>query len=106
MAKRSQLALPGDWDDLTIEHLIPQARIDDGAQAEEIVGQMGNLLLVPSKLNEKLKDKPFKEKKAILLKEGYPLPKEIASADEWTAELVELRTEQIALEACQKIWRV
>lgn len=106
MAKSNQLALPGDWDDLTIEHIIPQARIDDGTHTEEIVGQMGNLLLVPSKLNERLKDKSFKEKKTILIDGGYPLPQEIISADEWTAELVVQRTEQIALEACQKIWRV
>lgn len=106
MAKNENAALSGDWDDLTIEHIIPQARIDDGAQSEEIVGQMGNLLLVPSKLNEKLKDKKFKEKKKILQDEGYPLPQEIESAEEWTAELVEQRTEEIALLACQKIWKV
>lgn len=106
MAKKNQLALPGDWDDLTIEHIIPQSRIDDGTQTEEIVGQMGNLLLVPSKLNEKLKDKSFKQKKAILINDGYPLPQEIASADEWTTELVEQRTERIAIEACQRIWSV
>ena len=106
MAKHEQLALPEDWDDLTIEHIIPQARIYDETHTEEIVGQMGNLLLVPSKLNEKLKDKPFIVKKNILLDAEYPLPGEIAQATDWTASLVEERTVKIALKAYQEVWRI
>ncbi|MEQ8260277.1 MAG: DUF262 domain-containing HNH endonuclease family protein [Alcanivorax sp.] len=106
MAKSDQLSLPGNWDDLTIEHIIPQTKIDDGVYTEEIIGQMGNLLLVPAKLNEKLKDKSFSEKKRILTKERYPLPQEIASEKEWTADSIMQRTEQIALNACQNIWRI
>lgn len=106
IAKYDQLALPGNWDDLTIEHVIPQANIDDGTYGEEIVGQMGNLLLVPSALNEKLKDKPFSEKKKILIDAKYPLPDEMTQAADWTPELVEKRTESLALEAFQKVWRI
>ncbi|MEQ9210319.1 MAG: HNH endonuclease family protein [Pseudomonadales bacterium] len=106
MAKSDQLSLPGYWDDLTIENIIPQTKIYDGVYTEEIIGQMGNLLLVPAKLNEKLKDKSFSEKKRILTKERYPLPQEIASEKEWTADSIMQRTEQIALNACQNIWRI
>lgn len=104
VAKHDQVALPGDWDDLTIEHVIPQAKIDDDTYDEEVVGQLGNLLLVPSKLNEKLKDKPFSEKKKVLLAAKYPLPDEMAGAADWTPELVKRRTESLALKACQKVW--
>ena len=106
IAKHDHIALPGDWDDLTIEHIIPQSKIDDGSCSEEVGGQMGNLLLVPSKLNEKLKDKPFKEKKKILLKANYPLPDEIIQAADWMPDLVADRTTQIALRACQKVWHI
>ena len=49
-----------DFDGMTIEHLVPQSEIGSGAFMDEIVGQLGNLILVPSKLNEKLADKSFK----------------------------------------------
>lgn len=106
VAKHDQLALSEDWNDLTIEHIIPQSKIDNGGCPEEIVGQMGNLLLVSSKLNEKLKEKSFKEKRKILHEAKYPLPDGIAQAGEWTPDLVKGRTEQIALKACQEIWRI
>jgi len=106
MAKYDQLALSGNWDDLTIEHIIPQTRIDDGTYPEEIVGQLGNLLLVPSKLNEKLKDKSFTDKKKILLDANYSLPTEIAMATDWTPDMVEERTRTIALKAYQEVWRI
>ena len=98
------MALLGDWDDLTIEHVIPQAKIDDGTYGEEVVGQLGNLLLVPSELNEKLKDKTFSNKKKILIAAKYPLPDEMAQAADWTPELVKKRTELLALQAYQKVW--
>ena len=106
IAKHEQVALPGDWDDLTIEHVIPQSKIDDGTHNEELVGQLGNLLLVPAKLNEKLKDKPFSEKKKILLTANYPLPDEMVEAADWTPELVAQRTKSLALKACQDVWCV
>ena len=104
IAKHDQVALAGDWDDLTIEHVIPQTKIDDGTYEEEIIGQLGNLLLVPSDLNEKLKDKPFSEKKKVLLAANYPLPDEMAQTADWTPELVQERTESLALKACQEVW--
>lgn len=106
IAKHDQVALPGDWDDLTIEHVIPQARIDDGTYGEEVIGQLGNLLLVPTALNEKLKDKPFSDKRKILIEAKYPLPDEIAQVVDWTPELVAKRTEFLALKACRKVWRI
>jgi len=106
IAKYDQVALPGNWDDLTIEHVIPQTKIDDGTYGEELIGQLGNLLLVPSALNEKLKDKPFSDKKKILLKAKYPLPDEMAQAMDWTPELLKKRTESLALKAYQQVWRI
>src|SRR5207249_614903 len=43
-----------DFEGMTIEHLVPQSQIGSGAFTDDIIGQMGNLILVPSKLNEKL----------------------------------------------------
>jgi len=106
MAKFEAMALPGSSDDLTIEHIIPQARVDDGTHPEHIVGQIGNMLLVPNRLNEKLKDKPFNDKKQILLDAKYPLPAELAKAVDWTPEMVLKRTQSIAEKAYKHVWRI
>jgi hypothetical protein len=63
---------------MTIEHLVPQRRIGANGFSEEIVGQLGNLILVPSDLNTKLDDKSFKEKKKVLKAAGVIIPPEFA----------------------------
>lgn len=105
-ARHDNLALPGDFDDLTIEHLLPQDKIDDDEFANELVGQLGNLILVSPELNEKLKNKSFSDKKNILINEGYPLPEAIADAPEWNSEAIEQRTEELAIRAHREIWRI
>jgi len=103
IAKHDQLALLCNWNELTIEHIIPQSKIDEFNFPEEIIGQIGNLILVPPKLNEKLKDKSFQEKKTILLEANYPLPEEIDSANVWTHENIEDRTFNIATKAYREV---
>ena len=105
-AKYDSLSLPGDYSDLTIEHILPQDKIDDDEITDELVGQLGNLILVSPDLNEKLENKSFQKKKSILIKEGYPLPDYIASATTWGAEEIEQRTEELAIRAHREIWRI
>lgn len=105
-AKYDDLALPGDYDDLTIEHLLPQDKIDDDEITDELVGQLGNLMLVSAELNEKLENKSFVKKKEILLNEGYPLPESIANASVWDADAIEQRTQELAIRAHREIWRI
>ncbi|MBM1814953.1 DUF262 domain-containing protein [Pseudosulfitobacter pseudonitzschiae] len=52
----------GDTEDLTIEHLLPQSSSKNDRD-HETIGQIGNLVLVDAKTNEKLSTKNFKEKK-------------------------------------------
>lgn len=105
-AKYDGLTLPGDYDDLTIEHLLPQEKIDDEEISNELVGQLGNLILVSAELNGKLENKSFVKKKEILLNEGYPLPQSIVDAKEWNADAIEQRTEELAIRAHREIWRI
>lgn len=96
-----------DMDDLTIEHLVPQSKIDGKTWKEGTVGQLGNLLLVTKEINERLKDRSFAQKKAILMK-GYEdvLPDYFWDADNLTEELVVRRTKEIAECAYQEVWRI
>lgn len=106
LAKHNKTPFAADYDDLTIEHIAPQSIIDDEEWTHEIVGQMGNLLLVPSELNEKLKDKDFKTKKELLKAAGYALPVEVAEAKAWTPKEISARTTSMAKEAFGAVWRI
>lgn len=64
------------------------------------------MLLVPESLNQRLRDKGFSDKKNILIKEGYPLPKEIREADEWSEDDIWARTKKLAGDAYDKVWKI
>lgn len=105
-AKHNKTAFPADYRDLTIEHLAPQSAINNTDITHEIVGQLGNLLLVTAEINDKLKDKDFKTKKQLLKAHGYPLPAEIDESNEWGPKEIEARTASLAKRAFDVVWRI
>jgi uncharacterized protein with ParB-like and HNH nuclease domain len=95
-----------DFDGMTIEHLVPQSEIGSGGFTEEVIGQLGNLIMVPSKLNESLADKPFNEKKKLLLKAQVPMPKEFDKLTALAPEQIRARTSSLSDLAYKKVWRI
>ena len=95
-----------DYSTMTIEHLVPQSKIGQDGFTEQTVGQIGNLILVSSSGNNKLGNKSFTEKKKVLMGTGFPLPAEIAAADEWGVEQIIKRTNNMASEAYKKHWKI
>ena len=95
-----------DYNHMTIEHLVPQSAIGTGDYTDTIVGQLGNLILVSDKLNQKLRDKPFKEKKRILQAAKYSLPKEVADADDWKVDDIAKQTLALAEKAYNSVWKI
>ncbi|MCX5784235.1 MAG: DUF262 domain-containing HNH endonuclease family protein [Elusimicrobia bacterium] len=95
-----------DKDAMTIEHLVSQSRIGIGDFTEQVVGQLGNLILVSSKMNEKLRNKPFAEKKRLLVADGFKLPPKVAAATDWTVNDIKTRTQDMATEAFDKVWKI
>ena len=99
--------VPLDYDAMTIEHLVPQSAIGSDGYTDEIVGQIGNLILVSPELNVKLGDKPFRHKKRILEQTpGYEGLADIYAAAEWTPQDIEKRTLALAKEAYGATWRI
>jgi hypothetical protein len=96
---------PVDFDDLTIEHLHPQSEISNDWK-EEIVGCLGNLILLDQKMNGEIANKSFRDKKSILLNEGYTLPEIINKAEDWTPYEAIKNTEYLAEIAYKKIWEI
>jgi hypothetical protein len=94
-----------DFDQMTIEHFAPQSQISDDLP-ESVVGQIGNLILVSEKLNQKLRDKSPQDKKKILQDAGYDVPDEIARATSWGVSEISERTQSLAKKAYEKAWKI
>lgn len=99
---------PVDIDELTIEHLYPQSKIGGDEWKDELVGQLGNLILVSKKINDKLEDKSFAEKKAILKAEKCDdlLPDYFWKAKELAPDLVTRRTRELGQIAYNYVWKI
>lgn len=83
-------------DNLTIEHLIPEARVKTGFNTD-IIGSIGNLILTDSNTNgHRLKDKNIKEKIALLTQAGYPLTKFFLDNAEWGESEILERSKKIS----------
>lgn len=95
-----------DYDQMTIEHLASQNLIGQGEFNEILVGQLGNLLLVSDDLNAKLKNKPFKDKKKILLDSGFKLPDEVKASATWGITEIRQRTQVLAERAYHDAWKL
>lgn len=105
-AKYEKIAFPTGHEDLTIEHVAPQSIINDSTWTHETIGQLGNLLLVTTELNGKLKDKDFKTKKKVLKDAGYPLPADVEAAEQWTPVEIAARTNYLAKQAFDFVWKI
>jgi len=104
-AEHYSYKFPVDYDDLTIEHIHPQSKIG-GQWQEEIVGCLGNLLLLDEEMNGILDSKDFQDKKKALLEKGYTLPSFIQTISEWTPEAVIQHTDLLAETAYNQIWKI
>lgn len=105
-AKHDKTAFSADYDDLTIEHIAPQSFINDAEWTHEIVGQLGNLILVTAEINGKLRDKNFNSKKQLLKAAGYTLPVEINDANEWGPVEIKTRSISLAKKAFNLVWKI
>lgn len=92
----------GDSNELTIEHLLPQA----SDRETSVVGQIGNLILVDKDTNDRLANKDFPEKKRILLGKGYRLPVTFTNAKELTDEVIEKNTLRVSELSRSRIWKI
>ncbi|PPH23151.1 hypothetical protein C5C31_07935 [Rathayibacter rathayi] len=77
---------------LTIEHFLPQKELRN-EMPFEVVGSLGNLLLVNDALNIRLGDKDFESKKRILQSDGLNYDSGgVLDAAEWTKDSIVART--------------
>ena len=94
-----------DYSVMTIEHLSSQNPAGEPLP-ENIVGMLGNLILVSHVLNQRLSNRPVPEKIQILRSEGYPLDEILIDTTVYDQALIERRTDFLAEDAYHNIWRV
>ena len=95
-----------EYDELSIEHIYPQAKIDKQSWNEEVVGCLGNMIFIEPNINEELGTKDFLQKIAIFESKNCSVPEYVSDQAEWTAELVSKHTNQMADIAYKKIWKI
>ncbi len=95
-----------DYSQMTIEHLLPQERINKYKNAEEAIYSLGNLLLVSKDLNGKLGDKDFEQKKQILKSHGCAIDEHIANSNKWHKPEIHKRLEWMAKKSYDEFWRL
>lgn len=94
------------YEKMTIEHLAPQKPIGGKGPGSALVGQLGNMILIPEKLNGKLGNKPFAEKLRLLKHAGVSLEQEIEQAGIWGGTEINARTKRLADLAYTKVWKI
>lgn len=101
---KNSIGLPADSELMTMEHLAPENPAKKGGLSAEQVASIGNLILLSQELNNKLANKGFPEKVAILKNSHVWLDPVILAADQWGPEEVENRTKVLAQNAYDKVW--
>ena len=88
----------------SIEHVFPQNPGSEGEWnskiymenlIEEQLGRIGNLLLLPIKLNQQAKIHPFHKKKELYIKHNLRMIHEICNEAEWSLDQIEDRENRI-----------
>ncbi len=69
-----------NYEGMTIEHIAPQRPPSSSGTPNECAGMLGNLILVPQKMNEKLANLPFEKKRAMLEKRKVTLDSTLKDA--------------------------
>ena len=96
-------ALPIHYEFTSIEHILPQSKECN----EDVVGSIGNLILVDRKTNsEELKNLDFQEKIKILADKGYPIDSDLLEANQWTEEEITKRAKSMAHKAFHQLWSI
>lgn len=93
-----------DYENTTVEHLMPQSSVGKNGITEFDVGQLGNLILIPTNLNVKLGKKSFRDKKEMLMNKKVFLDPSIKDAKSWRLSEIKKRTKLIAELAYKKVW--
>jgi len=102
--ERSSPGLAIDREKMTIEHLIPESPAKAPSLADDQIASIGNLILVTQKINNKLANKTFTEKKSMLKSCNVWVDDVITNAQTWGPSEIQNRATLLADEAFNDVW--
>lgn len=86
-----------DLEQLTIEHVVPEAATTTCSATADDVASIGNLILLDEKLNNDVGDKPFKDKTPILqAAQRVWIDPLVLEASSWKHKAIQNRAEEMA----------
>lgn len=99
-----------DETELTVEHILP---LNPGEEWSNTFGdnwhlfrqRIGNMALVEKGMNKDLGQRPFPEKRKILLQSTYAINKNIDNYDEWISQTIESRQGKMA-DIAVNLWKI
>lgn len=95
----------------TIEHILPENPLESWYSSfnkdsiEEWIYRLGNLAVIEPKLNKRMSNSGFEEKKSIYPESIYQLTKELSEYEDWTKNTI-TRRQQMFAEAAKGIWSI
>jgi len=104
-----------DFDNVNIEHLLPQKPDKAwGVSKDQIKGyvnKLGNLTIIDKKINSRIGNKSIKDKVEVIKESELPINKvlmeELQSNDyRWDEQCIEKRHKILAGIACREIWKL
>lgn len=97
---------PVDFEDLTIEHIYPQVKVDVEGWTDDNIGQLANLMFLDQKMNEKVGVQDYAEKINILRQDGYVIPNDMLNIAVWDVAAMHEVNDKMATIAYTKIWNI
>lgn len=104
MTQHNSTGISIDPERMTVEHIVPENPPKPTGLSDEQVASMGNLILLDPKLNNKLGNKSFADKRKILRHANIWLDEGIRQASTWGASEIEARTKALATQAYNDVW--
>ncbi|HEX4371675.1 MAG TPA: HNH endonuclease family protein, partial [Puia sp.] len=95
-----------NYEMMTLEHILSQNPKSKGANHEEYVGLIGNLIFIDEKTNNSLSNKTFVDKIKILKDSGIYLDDVLKNSKTWSEKEIEKRTEKLAAQAFRKVFKI
>jgi len=93
-----------DPDRMTIEHLAPENPPQPTGLSDDQLASIGNLILVDESLNNKLANKDFPEKRAILRAANLWVDPVVLDAAAWGEQQITERGRALAKESYEQVW--
>ena len=95
-----------DSEKMTVEHIVPENPPKPSGLDDEEVASIDNLILVDQKLNNKLGNKGFSDKRRILKKADSWVDNQIRHASTWDRAEIQARAKALATEAFNDVWKL